>query len=278
MTVVVIVLAGVLGLAVGSFLNVVIHRVPAGKSLVRPASACPECGHAIRWHDNMPIVSWLALRGRCRDCGASISARYPLVEAATATAFALVAWWTTVAVPVSTLPLGSLAFGLGLIAYLWWAGASVALTEIDLDVHRLPDRIVLPTFVVIVVLLTAAGGLTGDWWAVLRMLIGAGALFLFYLVIAVVSAGGMGMGDVKLAAVVGAATAWLGWDALVVGALAAFVLGGLLGIVLLAAGKAGRRSRVPFGPWMLAGAWIGIVLGPTVWRWYATALGLAEGV
>jgi leader peptidase (prepilin peptidase)/N-methyltransferase len=281
MTALVAVLAGVLGLAIGSFLNVVIHRVPAGTSLLRPASACPACGHAIRWYDNIPVISWIVLRGRCRDCGEPISVRYPLVEAGTAVAFVLVALclapggWLA---PVASGTAGVLAQFLVLLAYLWLAAASIALTAIDIDVKRLPDAIVLPSIVVLVVTLAGAAALTGDLWGILRALIGGAVMFVFYLLLAVVSRGGMGFGDVKLSAALGLATAWIGWDALVVGALAAFVLGGLFGIVVLLLRRAGRRSAVPFGPWMIAGAWLGIVAGPTAWSWYAAVLGLPEGV
>src|SRR5580698_9168633 len=125
-------LCAVLGLAVGSFLNVVIYRVPRGESIVRPRSSCPSCGAPIRERDNIPVVSWLVLRGRCRDCQAPISARYPLVEFSTGVLFGLTAWH----------------FGAdwALPAYLYLAAIGVALAMIDLDVHRLPNKIVLPSY------------------------------------------------------------------------------------------------------------------------------------
>lgn len=281
MTALVAIIAGVLGLAVGSFLNVVIHRVPAGRSLLRPGSACPECHADIRWFDNVPIVSWLVLRGRCRRCGAPIPIRYPLVEAAGAASFVLVALcfapggWLA---PPTPDPSSTIAQGLVLLGYLWFAAASIALTVIDLETRRLPDAIVLPTIVAIAVLLAASAALTGDLGSIIRALIGGASLLVCYAILWLVSRGGMGLGDVKLAAAVGLATAWIGWDGLVVGALAAFLLGGVLGIVLLLARRAGRRTAVPFGPWMITGAWIGIVAGPAIWRWYAAVLGLPEGV
>jgi leader peptidase (prepilin peptidase)/N-methyltransferase len=280
MTALVAVLAGFLGLAVGSFLNVVIHRVPAESSLRHPPSACPSCGARIRWFDNVPVVSWLILRRRCRDCSAPISIRYPLVEAGTAAAFVLIALafapdgWV---VPEATGP-ALIAGYIVLAALLWLGGASIALTAIDLEVRRLPDRIVFPTVLVLAVLFAAASALLGDPWPALRALAGGAALCAFYLILLVVSRGGMGLGDVKLAAALGLAMGWIGWDALVVGALAAFVLGGLFGIALIVARHAGRRTAVPFGPWMIAGAWIGIVAGPATWRWYAAVLGLPVGV
>ncbi|HWL01223.1 MAG TPA: A24 family peptidase [Microbacteriaceae bacterium] len=158
------------------------------------------------------------------------------------------------------------------------AAASIALAVIDIRTKRLPDRIVLPTLVVLAVLLAASAAVSGDLSSILRALAGAAVLFLLYLLISIASGGGMGFGDVKLAAVLGLATAWVGWDALVVGTAAAFVLGGLFGLVLLLLRRTDRRSAVPFGPWMLAGAWIGIALGPVVWHWYAALAGIPPAV
>lgn len=250
----VVVLVGGLGLLVGSFLNVVVWRVPRGESVAHPPSACPSCGHRIRPWDNVPVVSWLVLRGRCRDCGAPISARYPLVEAGTGVIFALVAW----------------RFGVSweLPGYLYVAAIAVALTLIDLDTFRLPDAIVLPSYPVVAVLLGAAALLGGQPAVLVRMLLGGLALLTFYFVLKLAHPSGMGLGDVKLAGVIGMALAWLGWGSLLVGGFAAFVLGGLFSIVLVLRRRAGRKSRVPFGPWMLAGAAVGIAAGETLWSAY----------
>ncbi|WP_350339665.1 prepilin peptidase [Actinotalea lenta] len=257
----VLVLAGVLGLLVGSFLNVVIWRVPRGESVVSPPSACPACEHRIRPWDNVPVVSWLALRGRCRDCGAAISARYVLVESATGVLFVLtvvrfgVAWET-------------LAFG-----YL--AAVGLALALIDLDVHRLPDALVLPSYpvvgVVLVIASLAPGGTTGPG-ALLRGLVGAVGLFTLYFALMVLRPGGMGFGDVKLAGVLGGALAWLGWGSWVVGAFAAFLLGGIFSLGLLVSRRAGRRSAIPFGPWMVLGAAVGAAWGEALWGAYLGVL------
>ncbi len=242
--------AGVLGLLIGSFLNVVVYRVPAGLSVVRPASACPQCGHAIRGIDNVPVLSWLVLRGACRDCGSRISARYPLVEAGTAALFALVA---AVVVARAVVTGTSVVPTVGvLVVLLYLMGITVALALIDLDTHRLPDRIVLPAYVVLAVLLTATSAVTGDWWSLVRAVVGMVVLFVVYLGLALAVPGGMGFGDVKLAGVLGLVLAYLGWGPLAVGAFGGFALGAIFAIGLLATRRARRGSGIPFGPWMLA--------------------------
>jgi len=257
----IVLLAGLLGLVVGSFLNVVVHRVPKGASVVRPRSACPACGAPVRSRDNVPVVSWLLLRGRCRDCSARISVRYPLVELGTGVLLALTTWQLLGRGLVAAIP-----------AYLYLAAVSVALAAIDLDTRRLPDVIVLPSYLVLGVLLALASAVTGEWSSLLRALAGGGALWLAYFLAAVAKPGGMGFGDVKLAGVIGLTLGWLGWGTLAVGAFAAFLLGGLFAVVLLVAGRAGRASAIPFGPWMLLGAWVGIFSGNALWEAYLGVL------
>jgi len=270
-----VLVAGGFGLLIGSFLNVVVYRVPAGLSVARPASACPGCSTPIRRRDNVPVVSWLALGGRCRDCRTSISARYPIVELATGVFFVLVAarLWPLTDVPTEALPLVSRL--LSLVAFLWLAGVSVALAVIDLEHHRLPNAIVLPSYAVGGALLAASSILVGDWPALVRAAVGLASLFAFYLIAALSYPGGMGFGDVKLAGVLGLYLAWLGWGEFAVGAFAAFLLGGLFAVVLLVTRRVERTGGIPFGPWMLAGAWVGVFAGGTVATAYLTLLGLA---
>jgi leader peptidase (prepilin peptidase)/N-methyltransferase len=258
----ILIFAGVFGLVIGSFLNVVIHRVPVGASLLRE-SRCPQCAAPVRPWQNVPVVSWLLLRARCASCREPISARYPLVELATGLAFVMVTWFF---LATSRLPV--LATATVIVAYLYFAAISIALTMIDLDTHRLPNAIVLPSYVVIAVLFAVACIEGAEWEALLRAAIGAAALYAFYFILRVIRPGGMGGGDVKLAGVVGAMLAWLGWGSLIVGAFAAFLLGGIFGVALLLARRAGRKSAIPFGPWMLAGAWVGIFGGQEIAAWY----------
>ncbi len=257
----VVVIAGLAGLLIGSFLNVVVHRVPAGRSVVRPASRCPACEAPILRRDNVPVLSWLLLRGRCRACGERISFRYPLVELATGAAFAGIVAWQ--GVTWALLPL------------LYLAAITIALTLIDIDVRRLPDVIVLPSYPVLFLLLIPDAVADAEWWPLVRAVIGAVALFGFYDVLALLypKAGAMGGGDIKLAGVLGMTLAWFGWQELVVGAFAGFLLGGVASAVLLLAG-ASLRARIPFGPYMLAGAWLGLAVGGDIGDWYLRSIGL----
>ena len=265
---------GVFGSLIGSFLNVVIYRVPQGKSVVTPASACGRCGHPIRWYDNIPVVSWIVLRGRCRDCSAPISIRYPLVELAGGVAFAVVAWRFLPQLALAATAPALIAAALALVAFLYFAAISIALALIDLDTQRLPDALVLPAYPVAGVALVASSILSGTPQALLSAGIGAVGLFGLYLAIVASSRGGMGMGDVKLAGVIGLYLGWLGWPTLAVGVLAAFILGGLFGVALLVSRRAGGKTAVPFGPWMLGGAWVGILAGPPIAEWYLALFGL----
>ncbi|OJV80458.1 MAG: prepilin peptidase [Cellulomonas sp. 73-92] len=249
--------AALVGLLIGSFLNVVVWRVPRGESIVSPPSACPRCGHPIRAYDNVPVVSWLVLRGRCRDCGAPISRRYPLVEGATGVLFALAAAWTGAS---WVLP-----------ALLYLVAIGIALALVDLDVHRLPDAIVLPSYPVAAALLTLASwnpGGASHWGSLLRAVIGSVVLLAAYLLMALIYPAGMGFGDVKLAGVLGLYLGWFGWWPVAVGFFAPFFLGGLFALGLVAARRAGRKSGVPFGPWMILGTWVGIAAGELIGHWY----------
>ncbi|HVA61955.1 MAG TPA: prepilin peptidase [Mycobacteriales bacterium] len=256
MTAVLAAACGVLGLVIGSFLNVVIWRVPRGESIVRPGSKCPGCSTPIRPRDNIPVLSWLLLRGSCRSCGARISPRYPLVELGTAALFATLA-----------VRLGANA---ALPAFLYLGAVGVALALIDIDVQRLPNSLTLPSYAVGIVLLGAAAAAGPHWWAYQRALIAMVALFAGFFLLALVYPGGMGFGDVKLSGVLGLYLGWIGWGALVVGSFAGFLLGGLYGVVLLLRRVAGRRSRIPFGPFLLLGALAGILAGQQIFHGYTS--------
>ena len=239
-------LAGVVGAVVGSFLNVVIHRLPRGESLVHPRSRCPACRRQIAGYDNVPIGSWLVLRGRCRHCGEPISPRYPVVELLTALAFAAV-----------VLVRG---FDDDLILELPFVAGLIALAGIDLDHKLLPNKIVYPlaAYGLIATLLVERDDL------VEHVIAGTGA-FAFLLVAVVAYPRGMGMGDVKLAGVMGL---YLG-ASVIPALLVAFLSGSLAGIVILAReGAAARKKAIPFGVFLALGGIIGVLAGPELIDFY----------
>jgi leader peptidase (prepilin peptidase) / N-methyltransferase len=242
------------GLAWGSFANVLIARVPAGQDWVREPSHCPTCGHPIAWHDNIPVLSWLWLSRRCRHCRRPISARYPLVEFLVAGAFAAI----------------YLLFGATLVALAlaYLALISVVLAAIDLDVRRLPDSIVLPAYPALVVLLCADSAVVGEWWPLARAAVGALALAGFYLGMLAIYPRGMGWGDVKTAGILGLALGYLGWAQLGVGAFFGPILGGLAVLPGLLIGRVSLKTRVPYGPALIVGAWLGLFAGSELFGMY----------
>lgn len=251
---------GAAGLLVGSFLNVVIHRVPAGVSVLRPRSACPRCGHVVRGYDNVPVVSWLALRGRCRDCAAAIHWRYPVVEAVTGLLFCAVA--------LRTGP----SWYLGAVLVL--AAAGVALAAIDLAHQRLPFVLTGAAAAGVTAFLIA-DAVTGGAGRSVPGLVGAAVWTAVYGGAWLVTSGrGMGLGDVALAPLLGLTLGWAGYGPALTGLLGGFVLGGLTGAVLIATGRVGRRTRLAHGPFMLAGAAIGLFAGRHLWEVYLSITGL----
>jgi leader peptidase (prepilin peptidase) / N-methyltransferase len=241
----IVIVAVLFGLLVGSFLNVVIHRVPRRESVVWPASHCPHCGEHIRPSDNVPLVSYVLLRGRCRNCKEPISARYPVVEATTGLLFGTAAY----------------AFGtsLALLPALVFISTLISLAIIDLEHRLLPNMIVGPAALVGLALsiLTNPAG----WWTYpLSALVVSGGLFGLTLIYP----SGMGMGDVKMGGMLGAFLGPYAALAVFLGALIGAVTGGLL----MAAGKMQRRSALPFGLYMALGGIISCFVGPELWGLY----------
>jgi leader peptidase (prepilin peptidase)/N-methyltransferase len=242
----------VMGLCVGSFLNVVIARVPEGRSVVSPRSSCPRCGAEIPWYDNVPLISYAMLRARCRHCGEPISIRYPIVELVTGLLFALAGWH----------------FGLGadLLAAVSLLATLVAITAIDLDRQLIPDVLSLPG-IAAGLLLSTVSGRPGWLDSLLGTLLGGGIFFL----IIVASRGGLGGGDMKLGAMLGA---FLGWKLVLVAILLAVLAGGAVAIMLLAMRRRGRKDAVPFGPFLALGGAVSLFWGRPLLDWY---LGVFSG-
>ena len=240
-------IAALFGAVIGSFLNVVIWRLPRGENLAKPPSACPGCGQAIKPYDNIPIVSWLVLRGRCRNCGERISARYPLVEALTAGLYA------------------GCVVKFGADRDVWmpliFVTVLVAITFIDLDHRIIPNKITLPAAIVGVVLLVVIKPDDITEYLLAGLL---AALFFFLAWIAYPA--GMGMGDVKLAGVMGL---YLG-RAVAPAVMAGMLLGTIIGVAIMARKgvKEGRKTAVPFGPFLALGGLIGLFAGDEIVDWY----------
>ena len=265
--------AGLLGLCVGSFLNVVIHRLPkmmeqdwhaqcadlrgetpstaTALTLARPRSRCPACGHQITALENIPIISYLLLRGRCSNCGTSISPRYPVVEAVTGLLSAYAVWH-----------FGPTLQGAGALLLIW---ALIALTGIDFDTQLLPDSITLP-----LLWLGLAFNLAGTYVDLFSAVIGAMVGYLtlwsvFWLFKLATGKEGMGFGDFKLLAALGA---WLGWQMLPAIILLSSIVGAVVGISLIVATRHGRNTPIPFGPYLAAAGIIALFWGPQLTRSY----------
>jgi len=245
-----IVLAAVSGLIIGSFLNVVAHRLPRRESIVWPPSACPRCRRKLAWYENLPILSYLGLRARCRTCRQPISIRYPIVEALTAAMFAGAAWYYG----PSILLVSRLLFGCALIV----------LFAIDLEHHLLPNAITLPGILIgfVFSLVTDPG-----WQAsLIGIVCGGGLLY------AIAEAyyrirheEGLGMGDVKMLAMIGA---FIGWQLTLLTLVVASLVGSVVGMGLIATGRGSMKYALPFGTFLALGAAVAAVLGPGFLDWY----------
>ncbi len=232
------------GLAIGSFLNVVAARVPEHRSVVHPRSSCGSCGKVIAWYDNVPLVSYAVLRGKCRSCGTKIGIIYPAVEL---TAAALIA--------ASLLRFGATLHAL---VAAFFCAALVTVSATDVLRRVIPNRIVLPAAVVVLAGMTAVD--PSPQWA-----IGAAGGAAFLLIAALAYPRGMGMGDVKLALLIGAGLGKLTPVGLMVGMLSALVPSVVL---LVKHGSAARKMKIPFGPFLALGAVVGLFVGPEIWHWY----------
>jgi leader peptidase (prepilin peptidase)/N-methyltransferase len=250
MTAPLIIAAALYGLAVGSFLNVVIYRVPLNISVGRPASSCPGCSQPIAVRDNIPLVSWILLRGRCRNCTRPISARYPLVELLTSGLFVLAAlrfgWsWTLPAVTI-------------LMAGL------VALSFIDFDHMLLPKRIVYVVGGLIFMALLLAAGIQGSWHRLAIAVLCAAIEFALLFTINWINPSYLGFGDVRFGPVIALALGWIAWRYAFLGFFAANLVGALVGVALIARGRGGRKTRIPFGVFLSIGAVMAIAFGGAI--------------
>jgi leader peptidase (prepilin peptidase)/N-methyltransferase len=250
MTPVVVLVFALAGLMIGSFLNVCIYRLPRRESIVWPASRCTSCNRPLAWFENVPVIGWLALRGRCRTCGSRISAIYPLVELTTGVVFAG----------------GALVYGLSplLFVRLAFASALIVLFVIDLQHRILPNVITLPG---IAVGFAASLFLPPGWLSsLIGIVTGGGILFAiaeaYYRLRGIE---GLGMGDVKMLAMIGAV---LGWPLMLLTLVLASFVGSLVGLGLMASGRGGMQAALPFGTFLALGALVAAVAGDSILSWY----------
>jgi leader peptidase (prepilin peptidase)/N-methyltransferase len=247
-------ICAVLGLAVGSFLNVVIHRVPRKESIVRPRSSCPKCGTELANRDNIPVISWLMLGGKCRTCQAPISPRYPLVELLTGALFAGI----------------GARFGAAwaLPAYLVFTAGMIALAFTDLEQYLLPKRIVYPVFFMEAALFTMAAAATGRWHHLLIAGLSALGSFAVFFAINFANPKWLAFGDVRLSLAIGLALGWLGGGYVALGFLAANLFGALTGVALIATQRMSRKTPIPYGVFLALGAFVAIFAGSPILHWY----------
>ena len=238
------------GLAIGSFLNVVIYRVPRHQSIVSPRSACPNCATPIRERDNIPVVSWIILRRKCRTCREPISIRYPLIELACAALFAGAA--------------ARLGYNWDLPAFLIFLASLLALSAIDVELLVLPKVIIYPSLIAITALLIVAAGMTNDWHRLLIAALCAVGWFVLFFIINFASPRALGFGDVRLAPILGLGLGWLGIRFVILGFFAANLVGAIIGLALIAAKKMSREQPIPYGVFLAIGAGIALYAGPEI--------------
>jgi leader peptidase (prepilin peptidase) / N-methyltransferase len=254
-----VILALLLGLIFGSFGTVAAHRIPRRETIVTGRSKCPNCGRQIKAHENIPVVSYLVLRGRCPGCGTRISLRYPLTELATAVLFALSVVKFDVTVTAAVY------------AGFFWV--LVVLTVIDLEHKLLPNRVVYPTFVAGWAGLVTAALIDGDTARLRSAALGAVVFGGFFFVVAFIYPAGMGGGDVKLAFVLGTFVGYAGGvGAVLAGMFFSFLLGGVIGIIAMRISGKGRKTQIPFGPFLAAGSVIAVFLGERIAEGYVEFL------
>ena len=238
----------VLGLAIGSFLNVVIYRVPGGQSIVAPPSACPGCATPIAMRDNIPLVSWLLLRGKCRACHTPISSRYPLVELSTAAAFASIA--------------ARLGENWALPAFLVVSAGLISLAWIDVEFLLLPRTIVYPVLILESASLLLAADMAGEWNRLTIALACGTAWFLLFFIINKINSQWLGYGDVRLSLVLGLALGWLGVRYVILGFFLANLVGAVVGVTLIAMKRATRQQQIPYGLYLALGTLVAVIAGP----------------
>lgn len=258
MSLVAIVISAVFGLVIGSFMNVVIHRVPLGQSIVKPSSSCPNCGIEISNRDNIPIISWLILKGKCHHCKAPISLRYPLVELGCGIIFAV----TTVKIGLTS----------DLAAYLVLMPSLLALALIDFYTLLIPKKIVYSSFVLVLVLFGVSAAISNQWDHLFVAVACAVGWFVIFFMINLIRPKALGFGDVRLGLLVGLGLGWLGVGYVILGFFVANLVGSIIGVALILSKRIDRKQQFPYGVFLAIGAAFAIYFGsfivPTLQRYF----------
>jgi leader peptidase (prepilin peptidase)/N-methyltransferase len=239
-----------LGLVIGSFLNVVIYRVPRDESVVSPRSRCPSCGTLIKGYDNLPVISWLLLHGRCRTCRTAISPRYLFVELGCGGLFAGLA--------------ARLGYNYDLPAFLVLFAGLIALACIDVEHLTLPKKIVYPTLALESLLLLGAAARTNEWDKLLVAVICSLAWFVLFFLMNFASPKILGFGDVRLALLLGLGLGWFGWRYIILGFFAANLIGAIVGVTLIGMKKMSRSQPIPYGVFLAVGTAFAVFAGPEI--------------
>ena len=265
------------GACIGSFLNVCIFRIPRELSIVRPRSSCPTCGHMIAWYDNVPVLSFILLRGNCRHCGIPISSRYWVVELLTGTLFLLA--WVKLRLVAGITPLGMEPVHDWRLVPIYWLVISLFIlgTFVDFEHLIIPDRVTLGGMVLGLVLSPLVPSLHGEthWiaalkWSAIGAAVGGGSLWIVAIVGRLIfKKEAMGFGDVKLLAAIGA---FFGTKAVFFTIMASSLAGSVVGITLVATGRSSMQSRIPFGPYIVLAALVWMYWGHRLWSWYANLI------
>jgi leader peptidase (prepilin peptidase)/N-methyltransferase len=238
------------GMIVGSFLNVVIYRVPRKESIVTPRSHCPSCNSLIKEYDNIPVFSWIMLKGRCRHCGAAITPRYIFVELGTAALFAGLA--------------ARLGYNWDLPAFLVLFAGLLSLACIDLEHLLLPKNVVYPVLILVALLLVVASADSGDWHRLMVAAIGSVAWYALFFIINLASPRILGFGDVRLALLLGLGLGWFGWRFVVIGFFAANVIGAVIGLTLIATKRMSHDQPIPYAVFLAMGTAVAVFAGPEI--------------
>jgi len=239
------------GLVIGSFLNVLIYRLPRSESIAFPSSHCPECGNSLKWYDNIPVVSFVILKGKCRYCGGRISAQYPLIELANAVFYILL---------YIELNLSAEFIFLALLTSIL-----LAIAIIDIKEQLIPDSLVISILVLTIIYRVTIYLLYGTQFGLMNNILGALLGLLLFVVIVLVSRGGMGGGDVTLVTALGFV---LGWKNLLVSIMLSFIIGAIVSLILLGTGKKTRKDPIPFGPFLIIGFYLSYFFGNEIIRSY----------